>query len=155
MNNVLEYKGYMARIEYSAQDHVLYGKIEGIKDLVNFESDSADGIEKEFHCAVDDYLELCEELGQSPDKAYSGTFNVRINPILHRKVAMMAIRNGETLNGTVEKAIQLYTDGITTLSSVDVWNASSMYDYGVSNKSSASFLTLVTPSNNGGAKVAQ
>ena len=110
MKNVLEYKGYLTRIEYSVQDRVLYGKIEGIKDLVNFESDSVDGIVYEFHCAVDDYLEMCAELGETPDKAYSGTFNVRVSPILHRKLAMQAIREGETLNSTVEKAIRAYTD---------------------------------------------
>lgn len=108
MSNVLEYKGYFAKIEYSAEDQVLCGKIEGIKDLVNFESSSADQIEQEFHAAVDDYLKMCEELGEAPDKSYSGTFNIRIDPILHRKIAMQAIKSGESLNKTVEKAIESY-----------------------------------------------
>jgi len=111
MSNILEYKGYLTRIEYSTEDRVLYGKIEGIRDLVNFESDSPDRIEEEFHCAVDDYLEMCEELGQSPDKAYSGTFNVRIDPAQHKKIAMKAFRDGETLNSAVGKAIAAYVDG--------------------------------------------
>ncbi|MBE6938283.1 MAG: type II toxin-antitoxin system HicB family antitoxin [Ruminococcaceae bacterium] len=108
MKNILEYKGYYAKIEYSVEDHVLYGKIEGIKDLVNFESDSVDNIEKEFQSAVDDYLDLCRELGQEPDKAYSGTFNIRISPELHRAVAMQAIKNGVSLNNTVETALDQY-----------------------------------------------
>ena len=110
MANILKYKGYFARIEYSAEDGVLYGKIEGIKDLVNFESDSASEIENEFHNAVDDYLELCRELGQEPDRVYSGTFNVRIDPKLHQRIAIQAMCNGETLNHTVEKALQFYMD---------------------------------------------
>ena len=60
-DNTLEYKGYRTKVEYCAEGKVLYGKIEEIKDLVNFESDSVDRIEKEFHSAVDDYLALCEE----------------------------------------------------------------------------------------------
>ena len=111
MKNILEYKGYFAKIEYSVEDHVLYGKIEGIKDLVNFESDSVENIEKEFQCAVDDYLELCHELGQEPDKTYSGTFNIRISPELHRAVAMQAIKNGVSLNNTVETALDLFVNG--------------------------------------------
>lgn len=110
MNNILEYKGYIAKIEYSAADGVLYGKIEGIKDLVNFESETAAGIEQEFHSAVDDYLALCAELGQEPDKAYSGTFNVRVSPVLHRSLAMLAAKNGTTLNAEVEKALSKYTN---------------------------------------------
>lgn len=108
MNNILKYKGYVTRVEYSVEDHVLYGKIEGIKDLVNFESDSVEKIEHEFQCAVDDYLAMCEELGEQPDKAYSGTFNVRISPLLHRKLAMQAFEEAETLNSTVEKALEMY-----------------------------------------------
>ena len=60
----IEYKDYWANIEYSAHDKVLYGKIEGIEDLVTFESESAADIEKEFHSAVDDYLTFCEEVGK-------------------------------------------------------------------------------------------
>lgn len=69
MKNLLQYKGYSTKIEYSAEDQLFYGKIEDIKDLVNFESKDADQIEQEFHNAVDDYLELCKELGKEPDKA--------------------------------------------------------------------------------------
>ena len=105
MNNILEYKGYYTKIEYSAEDQVLFGKIEGIKDLVNFECDNPADVEKEFHSAVDDYLALCNDLGEIPDKPYKGVFNVRITPELHRKAAIAADKNGETLNAFVSKAI--------------------------------------------------
>ena len=64
----IEYRGYQTYIHYSAADKVLYGKIEGIKDLVNFESHSVTEIEKEFHKAVDDYIEFCREVGKSIDE---------------------------------------------------------------------------------------
>ena len=105
MNNILEYKGYYTKIEYSAEDQVLFGKIEGIKDLVNFECDNPADVEKEFHSAVDDYLALCKDLGENPDKPYKGVFNIRISPELHRKAAIAADKNGETLNAFVSNAI--------------------------------------------------
>lgn len=107
-NNVLEYKGYHTKIEYSAEEMLLRGKIDGIDDLVNFESDSAEKIVEEFHLAVDDYLEFCKDVGKEPDKEYSGTFNVRIKPELHRKLSLLASKNGDTLNATVEKVINYY-----------------------------------------------
>lgn len=70
MNYIPEYKGYHTKVEYSVEDQVFYGKIEGIKDFVNFESDSLGTVEEEFHKAVDDYLALCEDLGESPGKPY-------------------------------------------------------------------------------------
>ena len=60
--NRFDYKGYYTLIHFDSEDKVLYGKIEGIDDLVTFESDSAKEIEKEFHDAVDDWLEFIYKL---------------------------------------------------------------------------------------------
>jgi len=109
MSNILEYKGYYTKVEYCREDNILYGKIEGVNDLVNFECETAEDVEKEFRMAVDDYLSLCSEMGVEPDKTYKGTFNVRITPTLHKEVAQLAYNNNESLNQVVEKAIQYYT----------------------------------------------
>lgn len=62
MANILEYKGYQTRVEFDAESLVLCGRIEGIRDLVNYEADSAKTVEKAFHEAVDDYLQFCKEV---------------------------------------------------------------------------------------------
>ena len=108
MSNVLEYKGYYTKIEYSVEDRVLHGKIEAINDLVDFEAENAEEIEKEFHLAVDDYLDFCGKIGKSPDKTYSGSFNIRIKPELHKSLAIKALRSGISLNKAVEQAILEY-----------------------------------------------
>ena len=110
MKNILEYKGYYTKIEFSTEDKVLFGKIEGIKDLVNFESETTDGIEKEFRLAVDDYLEFCKSVGKNPDKVYKGTFNVRISPELHKKLALLALKDNRSLNAEIEKALSIFVD---------------------------------------------
>lgn len=115
MNNILEYKGYYTKIQFSKDDNVLYGKIEDITDLVNFESESACEIEQEFHMAVDDYLEFCNNVGKEPSKAYRGMFNVRISPLLHKQVANLAQKKGKSLNQIVEEAIQDYVDKNRTI----------------------------------------
>lgn len=108
MNNILEYKGYYAKVEYIKEDEILFGKIEGINDLVTFQSDSAINIKDEFVSAVDDYLELCNELGKEPNKSYKGTFNIRIQPELHRRISMLSIKNSNSLNKEIENAINFY-----------------------------------------------
>lgn len=109
--NIFDYKGYHTTIEFDAETFLLRGKIEGINDFVNFESDDPKKIEQEFHAAVDDYLEFCQSVGKEPDKEYKGSFNVRIQPEMHKKLAALASKNGESLNTTVEKAIQAYVEG--------------------------------------------
>lgn len=105
-SDLLRYKGYSARPEYSAEDRIFYGKILGISDLVDFQSENAKDLEEEFHKAVDDYLEFCAEIGKQPQKEYSGLFNVRISPELHREVSVFAQAKGVTLNKVVEQAIR-------------------------------------------------
>ena len=138
MKNILQYKGYFTKIEYSVEDRILYGKIEGIKDLVNFESESVDEIEQEFKNAVDDYLELCKEIGQEPDKTYSGTFNVRISPALHRAIALQAIKTGDSLNNTVEKAIDSFINDNTKQTVEAIWSVVSEHQYNAQPNSCAS-----------------
>lgn len=108
MENTLYYKNYYTNVSYSAEDKILYGKIEGINDLVTFESESAETIEKEFHSAVDDYLAFCEEVGKEPEKVYKGSFNVRIAPELHKALAEYAARNGLSLNQATAAAIEKF-----------------------------------------------
>ncbi len=66
-NGLLRYRGYSAKPEYSAEDRIFCGRILGISDLVDFQSEEADGIENEFHKAVDDYLQYCMENGKCPE----------------------------------------------------------------------------------------
>ena len=47
---------------------ILYGKIEDIEDLVDFESENSKEIEREFHNAVDEYLAFCENVSETPDR---------------------------------------------------------------------------------------
>lgn len=67
---LLYYKGYSASPEYSADDHMFYGKILGINDLVDFQSENEEALEDEFHKAVDNYLEFCQEMGKVPQSTF-------------------------------------------------------------------------------------
>ena len=71
--SMLEYKGYHTVVRYNATDGTLRGIIEGINDYVDFQTTCIADVEKEFHCAVDDYLIFCEEVEKKPEKEYKGT----------------------------------------------------------------------------------
>jgi predicted HicB family RNase H-like nuclease len=94
----MEYKGYVARVEFDESAGVLFGEVEGLRDVVTFEATDVDGLTKAFQESVDDYLELCAERGEEPEKPYSGKFLLRLDPRLHREVALAAAREGKSLN---------------------------------------------------------
>jgi len=125
--NILTYKGYSTRVEYSAADCVLHGKIEGIADLVNFESETVEGVEIAFHEAVDDYLAFCKDIGQEPDKEYKGSFNVRVDPKLHRELDRAAYNEGISMNQLIETALEQYIENYKQTSDMIYYqNASDM-----------------------------
>jgi len=105
MKDVLKYKDFIATVHYSEDDEVLYGKIKGIDDSVTFEGSSVIQLKKAFKEAVHDYLILCDEAGKDPHKSYKGSFNIRIDPALHKKAVVQSVAKGISLNKLVEEAI--------------------------------------------------
>ena len=107
MSNVMEYKGYIGSVEFSEEDGVFYGKVQGIRSLISYEGTNAKEFVSDFHGAVDDYLLLCEEEGTAPEVAYKGSFNVRFkNKENHRRAAIYAINHNQSLNSFVEEAVE-------------------------------------------------
>ena len=106
MNNTMEYKGYVGSVEFSEEDALFYGKVLGIRALISYEGTNAAELVADFHGAVDDYLELCAQSGMEPEKAYKGSFNVRISPELHKQAVIAAMSHNMSLNSFVETSIQ-------------------------------------------------
>lgn len=106
MNNTIEYKGYVGSVEFSEADGVFYGKVMGIRALISYEGTNAKELIDDFHGAVDDYLELCAAEGKEPEKAYKGSFNVRISPELHKQAVIFAAAHQMSLNSFVENALR-------------------------------------------------
>lgn len=108
MKNMLEHNGYLGSVQYSAEDHVFYGKIGHIRSLITFEGTSVDALETAFKEAIDDYLETCHELGREPEKPLKGTFNVRTGQDFHRRASIYASAHDKTLDQVVNEALDTY-----------------------------------------------
>ena len=65
---MMEYKGYMGKVEFDEDAGVLHGEVLGIRDVVTFQGESVQEIERAFRESVDDYLAFCTERGEEPDK---------------------------------------------------------------------------------------
>jgi predicted HicB family RNase H-like nuclease len=104
--NMMTYKGYAARIEYSDDDGCFVGHIAGIRDVIGFHGESVAELRDAFSEAVDDYLATCEKLGRPPQKPYSGKVLLRIDPQLHAQAAALAEAQGKSLNAWTQEQIQ-------------------------------------------------
>ena len=110
MSNIMRYKEYYAKINYEDETSTFYGKIEDIDDLISFESDTVEGLRREFQMVINEYIEDCKESGKEPNKPYRGSFNVRIEPELHKKATIFSKTFGMSLNQFVEMAIREKVD---------------------------------------------
>ncbi len=106
MKNTLNYKGFIGSVSYSDEDQVLFGKIEGIYDLVTYESESVSDLIKQFKISVEDYIETCKKFNKPLLKSFKGSFNVRVKPEVHQRAALLATMKGISLNQLVQKAIE-------------------------------------------------
>lgn len=108
MSNTMEYRGYVGSVEFSQDDSLFFGRVQGIRSLISYEGSNARELVDDFHAAVDDYLAMCEAEGVSPERAYKGSFNVRIDPQLHRQLAIRAHSQHTSLNSIIESALRQY-----------------------------------------------
>ncbi|MBI4828539.1 MAG: type II toxin-antitoxin system HicB family antitoxin [Nitrospinae bacterium] len=106
MENMMEHNGYWGSVLFSEEDNLLYGKVEFIRSLISYEAATAKGLKKAFREAVDDYLAMCRKQGKEPEKPFKGSFNIRVSPALHRKLAMKAHREKTSLNKLIATALE-------------------------------------------------
>ncbi len=106
----MKYKEYSARIEFDERDRVFYGEVLGIRDIVTFHGRSVRELERAFRESVDDYTDLCRTRGEEPDRPFSGKFVVRIDPDIHRQLAIQAAVRDESLNTLVARILGSYVE---------------------------------------------
>jgi len=102
---MMKYKEYVAKVEYDEEADLLHGEVVNIRDVITFQGRSVDELHQAFEASVEDYLEYCEELGEKPDKPFSGRFVLRTSPDLHRELYVEAKKEGVSLNQWINQRL--------------------------------------------------
>jgi predicted HicB family RNase H-like nuclease len=103
---MMEYKGYIGKVEFDDEAEIFHGEIINIRDVITFQGRSVKELTRAFRESVDDYLKFCHERGEAPEKPFSGKFVTRIPPELHRQVNVAAVVSGKSLNAWVTEQLQ-------------------------------------------------
>ncbi len=106
MKNTMKYRDYIGSVEFSEAKKCFFGNVLGIRKNISYEGEDVRSLIHNFHEAVDDYLTDCNKAEAEPEKAYKGTFNVRVPENLHREAALYGLNNNMSLNSVVENALQ-------------------------------------------------
>ena len=103
---MLNYKGYTGVVQFDDDAMIFHGEVIGLRDVITFQGKTPVQIKKEFEISVDGYLDWCQELGQEPEKPYSGNIHLRLKPILHAKLAALAKNHNQSLNNYINETLQ-------------------------------------------------
>ena len=70
---MMEYKGYIARVEYDDSTGLLHGSVinSGPYPIANCEAKDTETLKREFRLSIDEYLASCVEEGIEPKIPFS------------------------------------------------------------------------------------
>ena len=102
----MKYKGYEAIVEFDEVDELFFGNVINTRDVISFDGKTVDELKQSFEAVIDEYLSDCRKEGKEPDKPFSGQFNLRISPELHRKISLEAKKQNMSLNTFVEQTLE-------------------------------------------------
>jgi predicted HicB family RNase H-like nuclease len=102
---MLNYKGYTGQLEIDDDAGIIFGRVLDIRDVVTFKGETVAEAKQSFQDSVDDYLEFCQELGQEPDKPFSGKLPFRTTPEHHRKLFLAAAKAGKSINAWMDEVL--------------------------------------------------
>jgi len=103
---MMEYKGYIGKVEIDEEAGILHGEVINIRDVITFEGQTVEELQQAFRDSIDDYLEFCSQRGEDPEKPFSGKFVIRLPAELHRKAYIKAKLNDKSLNRWVKEVIE-------------------------------------------------
>ena len=102
---MLEHKGYIGHIIFDDEAEIFHGEVINTRDVITFQGRSVNEIKKAFIESIEDYLVFCAERNEEPERPFSGRFNLRLDPELHRNAYLSAKQEGLSLNKWVITAI--------------------------------------------------
>jgi predicted HicB family RNase H-like nuclease len=103
----MRYKGYEGSISYDDEAEIFHGEVINTRDVITFQGTSVKELKKAFKASIDDYLEFCADRGEEPEKPFSGNLVIRIDPELHKKLAIQAKKKKKSLNAWIQERLAL------------------------------------------------
>lgn len=65
---MIEHNGYTGVFEFDPSIDAFHGRVIGLQDVVTFQGRSLDELRGAMAESVEDYLELCAEVGKDPEQ---------------------------------------------------------------------------------------
>ena len=67
---MIDYKGYVAHIEFDNEANLFHGEVIAMRDVITFQGQSASELWQAFEDSIEDYFAFCAERGEQPEQPY-------------------------------------------------------------------------------------
>lgn len=109
---MITHKGYTGIFEYEPGIEMFTGHVIDLRDQIYFEGTSIEELKLSMARAVDQYLDVCRMRNEEPDRPFSGRFNVRLDPSLHREVVKAAEMSHKSMNEWMTEAVEEHLERV-------------------------------------------
>ena len=72
---MLEYEGYIARVETDEENNGFHGRVINIGDVVNFKGRPMAKLKREFANSMKEYFAFCKERGEDHERPFPGSLS--------------------------------------------------------------------------------
>ncbi len=103
---ILRYNDYTALLTYHEEEGRYYGDVLGLSGGIHFSGATIEEAREVLKECVEFYIECCQERGEMPEKSFSGTIPLRIEPELHLKLSLEAQKKEVSLNSLIKAALK-------------------------------------------------
>ena len=108
---MMEYKGYIGRVELDDEAGLFHGEVINARDVITFQGTSVEDVKREFRTSVDVYLEFCAEQGKVPDNPNAGHLVLDIAPELQTAIIRAATREHKSVDAWIVDRLATGVEG--------------------------------------------
>ncbi len=96
--NLMQINGVNAVITYDPEIEMFRGEFVELNGGADFYAKDIESLKEEGALSLEVFLDACKARNISPQKSFSGKFNVRVPSGLHAKITTAAMATGKSLN---------------------------------------------------------
>ena len=108
----MNYQDHQASVTFDGEADIFHGEVVNTRNVITFQGRSVNELRIAFKDSVDEYLKFCAELGEEPERSYSGKIALRIPSALHRTASSAAHAEGKSQNSWLTAAVERATAGV-------------------------------------------
>lgn len=102
----MTYKRYVGTVEYSREDGILWGRVLGIDDMIDYEGESVAALRKDFENAVNHYLDVCRKTGKEPNPPRQGRIVLTLPVEIEAGLEQVAEETGKNAKALILDAVK-------------------------------------------------